>query len=79
MLRSGRGAIVETGPRDPPTVVSSPAMLLAVVVRWDQPEALTRALAHVPREFSVVGPADAEPAVARAVAPHAACLHVKVA
>ena len=60
MLLSGRGAIVETGLLDPPTVVASAAVMLAVVLRWDQPETLTRALRQVPREFSIVGPAEAE-------------------
>ena len=68
MLLSGRGAVVETGLLDPPTVVASPAVMLAVVLRWDQPETLTRALRQVPREFSIVGPADAEEAVSRATA-----------
>ena len=67
MLLSGRGAVVETGLLDPPTVVASAAVMLAVVLRWDQPETLTRALRQVPREFSIVGPADAEEAVSRAL------------
>jgi RimJ/RimL family protein N-acetyltransferase len=65
MLLTGRGAIVETGLLDPPTVVASPTVMLAVVLRWDQPETLARALRQVPREFSIVGPAEAEDAVSR--------------
>jgi GNAT acetyltransferase len=60
MLLTGRGNIVDSGTSDPPTVVSSPSVLLAVVVRWDNGEALARALRRVPREFSIVGPADAD-------------------
>ena len=69
MLLSGRGHIVETGLSDPPTVIAAPSVLLAVVLRWDQPEPLTRALRVVPREFSIVGPVEAEAAVS-SVLPH---------
>ena len=64
MLLSGRGAIVDGSAGDPPTMLSAPSVMLAVVVNWDQPEALTRALAQVPREFSIVGPAEAESTLA---------------
>jgi hypothetical protein len=67
MLLSGRGAIVERDDADPPSVLSSPSVLLAVVVRWDRPDVLARAIHRVPREFSIVGPAEAEEAVARIV------------
>ena len=65
MLLTGRGTIVETGLLDPPTVVASPTVMLAVVLRWDQPEPLARALRQVPHEFSIVGPAEAEDTVSR--------------
>jgi RimJ/RimL family protein N-acetyltransferase len=65
MLLTGRGTIIETGLLDPPTVVAAPTVMLAVVVRWDQPETLARALRQVPREFSIVGPAEVEDAVSR--------------
>lgn len=64
MLTSGRGCSVEASLSDPPTIISSPPVMLAVIIRWDHPEALARALRHVPREFSIVGPAEAEPVVA---------------
>jgi hypothetical protein len=64
MLLSGRGSIVQADPPDPPTMVCSPSVMLAVVVRWDQPAALERALRHVPRELSIVAPAAAEPVLA---------------
>lgn len=64
MLLSGRGRLVESLASDPPTLMSAPSVLLAVVVRWDDPGALARALEQVPREFSIVGPAEAEPALA---------------
>jgi hypothetical protein len=64
MLLSGRGSLVEADPPDPPTMVSSPSVMLAVVIRWDQPAAIERALRHVPREFSIVAPATAEPVLA---------------
>jgi hypothetical protein len=64
MLLSGRGAIVERDDADPPSVLSSPSVLLAVVVRWDRPDVLARAINRVPREFSIVGPAEAEETVA---------------
>lgn len=67
MLLSGRGTVVETGLLDPPTVVASAAVMLAVVLRWDQPDTLMRALRQVPREFSIVGPAEAEDTVSRAL------------
>ncbi len=67
MLLTGRGTIVETGLLDPPTVVASAATMLAVVLRWDQPDTLARALRNVPREFSIVGPAEALQAVSRAL------------
>jgi hypothetical protein len=67
MLLTGRGSIVETGLLDPPTVVAAPSAMLAVVLRWDQADPLARALRHVPREFSIVGPADARAAVQRAL------------
>ena len=67
MLLSGRGAIVERDDSDPPSVLSSPSVLLAVVVRWDRPDVLARAIRRVPREFSIVGPAEAEKAVAEIV------------
>jgi RimJ/RimL family protein N-acetyltransferase len=67
MLLSGRGHLVQPRATDPPTIVSAPSVLLAVVVRWDEPSALARALRHVPREFSVVAPAEAEPVVASLV------------
>ena len=64
MLLSGRGHVVESQAPDAPSIMSAPSVLLAVVVRWDDPEALARALARVPGEFSIVGPAEAEPALA---------------
>ena len=67
MLLTGRGSIVETGLLDAPTVVASASTMLAVVLRWDQPDTLTRALRNVPREFSIVGPAEAVDAVRRAL------------
>jgi len=67
MLLSGRGAIVEREDSDPPSVLSSPSVLLAVVVRWDRPDVLARAIRRVPREFSIVGPAEAEQTVAEIV------------
>lgn len=67
MLLSGRGCLVECPAPDPPTILSAPSVLLAVVVRWDAPEALARALTRIPREFSIVGPAEAESAVAAIV------------
>ena len=63
MLLSGRGAIVDTSASDPPTIMCAASVLLAVVVNWDQPDALTRAIAQVPREFSIVAPAEAEPTI----------------
>jgi RimJ/RimL family protein N-acetyltransferase len=66
MLTSGRGGIVEAPPPDPPTVVSSPSVMLAVVFRSDHRDALFRALQKVPREFSIVAPLDAESIVAAA-------------
>jgi RimJ/RimL family protein N-acetyltransferase len=69
MLLSGRGAVIETGLLDPPAVIASPAVMLAVVLRWDRPDTLARALRQVPREFSIVGPAEAEDTVSRAL-PH---------
>jgi hypothetical protein len=68
MLLSGRGSIVDHPPSDPPTVVSAPSVLLAVVFRWDHQDALARAIRQVPREFSIVGPAEAEPIVGAIVA-----------
>ena len=62
--RQRRGAIVERDDPDPPSVLSSPAVLLAVVVRWDRPDVLARAIHRVPREFSIVGPAEAADAIA---------------
>ena len=67
MLPSGRGSIVETPPPDPPTLVSAPAVMLAVVFRWDFRDALHRALQQVPREFSIVAPFEAESVVAAAL------------
>ena len=67
MLLSGRGAIVERDESDPPSVLSSPAVLLAVVVRWDRPDVLARAIHRIPREFSIVGPAEAEETIAEIV------------
>jgi GNAT superfamily N-acetyltransferase len=64
MLRSGRGTIVDRPAADPPTVVASPSVLLAVVVNWEFQDALSRALRRVPREFAIVCPAEAEPVVA---------------
>lgn len=64
MLLSGRGSFVECPGSDPPTVLSAPSVLLAVVVRWDDPDALARALGRVPREFSIVAPAEVEPTIA---------------
>ena len=64
MLRSGRGRIVDKPAFDPPTVVASPAVLLAVVFDWESQDALSRALGRVPREFAIVCPAEAEPVVA---------------
>lgn len=64
MLRSGRGSIVDRPAFDPPTVIASPSVLLAVVVDWEHTEALRRALRRVPREFAIVCPAEAEPVVA---------------
>lgn len=64
MLLSGRGSVVERDGSDPPTVVASPSVLLAVVMRWDAPEALARALRRVPAEFSIVAPLEAESAIA---------------
>ena len=63
MLLSGRGHIVRTANGDPPAIVSSPTVLLAVVMRWDDPDVLARAFAEVPREFSVVAPFEAEDAL----------------
>ena len=65
MLLTGRGSIVETGLLDPPTIVAAPSTMLAVVLRWDQPDPLARALRNVPNEFSIVGPADGRAAVQR--------------
>jgi hypothetical protein len=65
MLLTGRGSIVETGLLDPPAVVASASTMLAVVLRWDHPDTLARALRDVPREFSIVGPAEALHAVRR--------------
>lgn len=65
MLLSGRGHIVGPAAGDPPVMVSSPAVLLAVVIRWDDAAALQRALALVPREFSLVAPLDAEDTLVR--------------
>jgi RimJ/RimL family protein N-acetyltransferase len=65
MLLSGRGTAVECDGGDPVTVVAAPSVLLAVVVRWNAAEALGRALARVPGEFSIVCPAEAESAIAR--------------
>ena len=59
MLLSGRGTIVDGRADDPPTILSAPSVMLAVVVNWEVPEALSRAIAQVPREFSIVGPAEA--------------------
>ena len=73
MLLSGRGGPVESAPpgiRRP--LLSAPSVLLAVVVRWDDPDALARAIARVPREFSIVGPAEAEATVAAIAADGAA-------
>ena len=67
MLLSGRGRLVESLSSDPPTLMAAPSVLLAVVVRWDDPDALARALAQVPREFSIVGPAEAESSLAAIV------------
>jgi hypothetical protein len=64
MLLTGRGHIVPNRAGDPPTIVSSPSVLLAVVMRWDDPGALARAFDQVPREFSVVAPEEAAPALA---------------
>ena len=67
MLTSGRGSIVEAPPPDPPTVVAAPSVMLAVAFRWDCRDALIRALQRVPREFSIVAPAEAESVVADAL------------
>ena len=67
MLTSGRGSIVEAPPPDPPTMVSAPSVMLAVVFRWDFRDALFRALQKVPREFSIVAPFEAESIVAAAL------------
>ena len=67
MLLSGRGGPVESATPGVPTLLSAPSVLLAVVVRWDDPDALARAIARVPREFSIVGPAEAEATVAAIV------------
>jgi hypothetical protein len=50
---------------DPPTIVSSPTVLVAVVMRWDDVDMLARAIAEVPREFSIVGPYEAADVLAR--------------
>jgi len=65
MLLTGRGSIVETGLLDPPAIVAAASSMLAVVLRWDQPDTLARALRNVPREFSIVGPVEAHDAVRR--------------
>jgi RimJ/RimL family protein N-acetyltransferase len=67
MLTSGRGSIVEAPPPDPPTMVSAPSVMLAVVFRWDCRDALHRALQKVPREFSIVAPFEAESIVSAAL------------
>ena len=64
MLLSGRGHIVRGANGDPPMIVSSPTVLLAVVMRWDDRDGLARAFAEVPREFSVVAPEEAAEALA---------------
>jgi hypothetical protein len=64
MLLSGRGSFVQADPPDPLTMVCAPSVMLAVITRWDHPEALERALRHVPREFSIVAPFAAEPVLA---------------
>jgi len=67
MLWSGRGSVVEARPPDPPTVVTSAAVMVAVVFRCDHEAALARALARVPREFSIIAPLEAEPIIDRAL------------
>ena len=67
MLSSGRGTIVEAPLSDPPTVISAPSVMLAVAFRWDCRDALIRALQRVPREFSIIAPAEAESVVADAL------------
>jgi RimJ/RimL family protein N-acetyltransferase len=69
MLLSGRGSVIETGLLDPPAIVACPTVMLAVVLRWDLGDVLHRALRMVPREFSIVGPAEAE-GVVTATLPH---------
>ena len=56
MLLSGRGASSKPGCsiRRPSSAAAS--VMLAVVLRWDRPGPLARALRKVPREFSIVGP-----------------------
>ena len=67
MLSSGRGSIVEAPTPDPPTMVCCPSVMLAVVFRWDHQPAVMRALHRIPREFSIIAPAEAEPLVADAL------------
>jgi GNAT superfamily N-acetyltransferase len=64
MLLSGRGRLVDAAAGDAPMIVTSPSVMLAVVFRWDSRDALARAVSQVPREFSIVAPADAEEALA---------------
>jgi GNAT superfamily N-acetyltransferase len=59
MLLSGRGrAVASPSPATEATVVAAPSALLAVIVRWQEPRSLARALEQVPGEFTIVAPAE---------------------
>jgi GNAT superfamily N-acetyltransferase len=58
MLASGRGHVIgSTG--DSGAVVAAADAALAIVVDWMDPARLSRAVAEVPREFTIVAPAEA--------------------
>jgi hypothetical protein len=68
MLLSGRGTTICGRPADPPAIVAAVTDRLAVVVAWEDEEALARAILGVPAEFTVVAPVEAAAALA-AIAP----------